>query len=241
MLNGDEIYYRWLDDELKKIEFGLDYKFITFYKKDKNLISSLCDKYGSDKGEVIPYGHPYSWNSHSYTDFYLRIFSHCRLTIQNVFECGIGTNNLNYTSNMSVSGQPGASLRVWRDYFPNADIYGGDIDRGVLFNEDRINTFYVDQLDPNSIGAFWAKTGVEEFDIMIDDGLHTFAAGSCLFTNSINFLRYGGIYIIEDVITDDLIKYKKFFEQLNYYVEYIIMFRPNLKLGDNTLVVIRKL
>ena len=48
-------------------------------------------------------------------------------------------------------GKPGASLRVWRDYFPNAIIYGADIDKDILFAEERIKTFYIDQLDPVAI------------------------------------------------------------------------------------------
>jgi hypothetical protein len=68
-----------------------------------------------------------------------------------VFECGVGTNNPNITSNMGVNGQPGASLRVWRDYFQNAEVFGADIDRGILFEEQRIRTFYVDQTNKDSI------------------------------------------------------------------------------------------
>ena len=39
-----------------------------------------------------------------------------------VFECGLGTNNPDLQGNMTVDGMPGASLRVWRDYFKNAQI-----------------------------------------------------------------------------------------------------------------------
>ena len=39
-----------------------------------------------------------------------------------MFECGLGTNNPNLKSNMTENGIPGASLRVWRDYFFNAKI-----------------------------------------------------------------------------------------------------------------------
>ena len=41
--------------------------------------------------------------------------------------------------------QPGASLRSWREYFPNAQIFGADVDRSILFNSDRINCCWVDQ------------------------------------------------------------------------------------------------
>ena len=35
--------------------------------------------------------------------------------------------------NMTASGKPGASLRVWRDYFNNAQVIGADIDKRILF------------------------------------------------------------------------------------------------------------
>ena len=71
-----------LNLNLDKIESKSDYKFICIYKKNENLISKLCDEYGSDKGEVTSFGHPYAWPSHSYTDFYSGIFSHCRHSIK---------------------------------------------------------------------------------------------------------------------------------------------------------------
>jgi hypothetical protein len=236
-----KIYYKfWLKNELKKIAVGLDYRVISVYTKKDNVLAALCDRYGSDKGSLKRDGHPYSWPSHTYTDFYTRLFAHCRLNISRVFECGLGTNNPDLRSSMGILGKPGASLRVWRDYFPNAQIFGADIDRDVLFSEDRIKTFYIDQLDAQAIDSFWAQVGDAEFDFMLDDGLHTFEAGKCLFLNSIKHLRRDGIYVIEDVTTPDLLQFKEFFKPLNYEVEFVTMFRPNIPLADNSLVVIRK-
>ena len=36
---------------------------------------------------------------------------------------------------------------MWKEYFSNAEIYGADIDKNVLFFENRIKTYHVDQLD----------------------------------------------------------------------------------------------
>ena len=36
----------------------------------------------------------FSWNPHSYTDFYYFLFSNQRLTIKKVFELGIGTHKV---------------------------------------------------------------------------------------------------------------------------------------------------
>jgi hypothetical protein len=49
---------------------------------------------------------------------------------------------------------PGASLRVWRDFFPNAQVIGIDIDEKTMFKDERINTYVVDQTDVHSIRSF---------------------------------------------------------------------------------------
>jgi hypothetical protein len=141
---------------------------------------------------------------------------------------------------MGAGGKPGASLRVWRDYFPNATIYGADIDRDILFQDERIRTFYVDQLDPAAIRAMWEQVGVGDFDFMIDDGLHTFEAGRCLFEHSVAQLAADGIYVIEDVLPADLVRYKDLFRDQPYAVDYVTLFRPAVELIDNCMVVVRK-
>jgi hypothetical protein len=220
---------------------NLGYRIIIHYGKNRScLLSELCDKYGSDKGEIKTVGHPYPWSSQTFADFYSRLFDQRRIDIRKVFECGLGTNNSNLLSSMGLDGRPGASLRVWREYFPNAQIVGGDIDRNILFEEERIKTFYVDQTDPKAIAELWDQVGLKDFDFMIDDGLHTYEAGICLFENSISRLSKDGVYCIEDVIMRDLLKFKEYFERYKaYQVEYVNLLRPNQALLDNNLVVIR--
>ena len=100
---------------------------------------------------------------------------------------------------MTSNGKPGASLRVFRDYFPKAEIYGGDIDNKIFFQEERIFTFEVDQLSSPSIEKMWSNINKSNFDLIVDDGLHTCEAALNLFENSFKKLKNGGVYIIEDV------------------------------------------
>ena len=217
------------------------FKITSYYKRNEfNYLAQLCDLYGSDKGEVGRSSQPYPWDSHTYTDYYSRIFSSSRYSVKSVLEVGIGTNNPNLASTMQANGKPGASLRVWRNYFPNAVIYGADIDRDVLFEEPRIKTFYMNQVDSQSVADFFTVIGDIEFDIIFDDGLHTFEAGSVLFTQAIERLSNAGTYIIEDVTFQDLSRYKDFFAELSYDVDFVTLHRPKLPLLDNILVVVKK-
>lgn len=224
------------------LESNFRFHYSNYYNRSKSsILNYLCDKYGSDKGEISSEGHPYPWPSHSYADFVERIFSHCRLSVKNVFECGMGTNNPVLASNMTSNGRPGASLRVWKEYFPNANIFGADIDKNILFSEDRIKTFFCDQTNINSIFDMWKNMEGIEFDFMIDDGLHTFEAGVCLFDGSFHKLKDGGIYIIEDIKSADIVKFLSYFSDRKFDFELVNLYRKNFTLGDNSLIVIRKL
>lgn len=142
---------------------------------------------------------------------------------------------------MGPLGKPGASLRVWKDFFPIAEIYGADIDRSILFSEPRIKTGFMDQTEPTSIHRFWHDFDISDFDLMVDDGLHTFHAGTTLFENSINRLSVSGIYVIEDVKSEDIIRYMNYFKTKPYNVEYVFLSNTVALRSDNNLVVIRNL
>ena len=154
-----------------------------------------------------------------------------------VFECGLGTNNTDLQNNMKVDRIPGASLRVWKDYFKNAQIYGADIDKDILFQEDRIKTHYVDQLNTPSIEAMWKKIGMQNFDIIIDDGLHTTDANINLFRNSFNKLKKNGIYIIEDVSILELNNTIKKLNNSN--LELVVLKKKSIKYQNSNLLIIR--
>ena len=216
--------------KLKKNNFYLEKRFtfknISFFENNKNLISELCEIYGSDKGYLdLNTAKNFSNQPHSYANFYYNIFNHCKDYIKLVFEVGIGTNNPNLPSSMGTNYKPGASLRVWKDYFVNAQIYGADVDKNILFNnEDRIHTYYVDQLNTNSIKEMWNNIKKNDFDIIIDDGLHTFEANINFFQNSFDKLKKNGIYIIEDV------NYKN----LNIITEKLKNFKPEIILLNSS-------
>jgi len=155
----------------------------------------IMSHYGSDKG------HPDNNTWHTYTRYYSAVFSPVRNQPLRVFELGIGSINPNIRSNMGPDGKPGASLRGWKQFFPNAKIFGADIDADILFQEDRIETFCCDQTNVNSVSSLWDNPSLSEngFDIIIEDGLHIFESNVLFFENSFHKLNVGGVFIIEDI------------------------------------------
>lgn len=216
---------------------------VNYTRVQNSLLDSLCNQYGSDKGGNSQTDHPYPWKHHTYSDFLSLLFEPNRHQVKLVFECGIGTNNPSFPANMGARGIPGASLRVWRDYFPNAEIMGADIDESVLFEDKRINTFALDQGDPKSVADMWKRIGRSGFDLMIDDGLHVFEAGKTLFLGSIDQLAPNGTYIIEDVLHEDMLRYMDFFSNSQYKVDFVSLARPRerryVPMRDNQMIVIR--
>jgi SAM-dependent methyltransferase len=194
----------------------------------------VMTKHGSDKGRL-----------HNYTTVYSALFKDRYDEHLRVFELGLGTNNPDAPSNMGVFGLPGASLRGWRELFPHALVYGADIDRRILFQEDRIKTFYCDQLDRSSILELWSHPDLQDgVDIIIEDGLHTFEANIAFLQESLDHLRPGGIYITEDIIWNDIYKW---FDQLEtvyskqyptYKFAFVVM--PNGESRCYNMLVVRR-
>lgn len=211
---------------------------------EDDYLSRLSEEYGSDKGwKNLKLKRPFTWHSHKYVHVYESMFSIIRHHELSIFECGIGSNNPSVPSNMTINGIPGASLRMWAKYFPNSNIYGADIDSDILFAEDRIKTFHMDQCSIDSINSVWSMLGNVSFDIFIDDGLHKFDAGIILFENSIFKLKPNGCYIIEDVSSRDLDLYVDYFSNKSslYSVKLYEFFQTGSKLFDDRLLVITRL
>jgi len=211
------------------------------YIFDHKLSTELCEIMGRNRSDK---GHKNILNyHHNYTTFYHSIFNKRKNDKLSIFELGLGTNNVKIPSNMGINGRPGASLYGWKEYFPNSEIYGGDIDKNILFEEDRIKTYYCDQTSVESINKLWTSDLVDKkFDIIIEDGLHTYEANVCFFENSIHKLNDGGIYIIEDIICKDkqkfLTKIKTW--ELSYpYLSFTLLDIPNnVNKCDNILLVV---
>lgn len=151
-------------------------------------LRNLFDFYGSDKGE-----------KHDYDLVYSHLLENREAPNLDIFEIGLGTNNIDTPSNMGKDGSPGASLRAWRDYFPNAAVVGADIDKRVLFSEANIVTYELDQTSAESWKLLKARLGNQMFDLIIDDGLHAPFANLTTLIEASSLIKEKGIIVIEDV------------------------------------------
>ena len=140
-------------------------------------LHQIAKKYNCDKFDL------------GYTKHYEKKFEGIRNDITKILEIGLNT---------------GGSHLMWLDYFPNANVYA--IDNWIVYEDkvydkktgrdmvmvngwdnrdkDRSAVFRGDQSSVKDLNEFINKNG-DEFDIIIDDGLHTFDAGINLFKNTI--------------------------------------------------------
>jgi hypothetical protein len=197
----------------------------------------VMTKYGSDKG--------YRW--HNYTTVYSVLFKGWRDQPLRIFELGLGGDIPELLPAGALElPYAGASLRGWRELFPNALVYGADIVRALLIQEDRIKTFYCDQLDQASIRELWSQPDLQGgMDIIIEDGLHTFEANVSFLESSLEHLRPGGIYVIEDIGQGTV---DRWYDQLktSYSMRYnpygfaFVVLPNSLNHVDNNLLVVRR-
>ena len=203
-------------ETFSKVNF-VNYNF--FLKKNKkraNYLKKLFNKYGSDKSK-----------NHDYHLIYSSLFKNPN-KVKKVLEIGIGTNNTDLISNMGASGVPGASLRAFKDFFINAKIYGADIDKNILFKDNKINTFFVDQSEITSIKTLYKKIG-NKFDLIVDDGLHSVFTNLNIILTSLSKLNKKGWLIIEDIGFEKKDIWKViYFIMRNQYKCYLIKTKKNI-------------
>lgn len=130
-------------------------------------------KHGTDK-----------FTHHRYDRFYSRYLETFREQEFNLLEIGVDT---------------GASIKTWREYFPNADIFGADIQPPSI-NLPRVTFLRIDQGSEKDLTWLIQRTG--PCRIIIDDGSHQPEHQLLTFTSLFSScLEPGGVYIVEDIET----------------------------------------
>ena len=133
--------------------------------------------------------YPSSKNISGFIQLYQKYFSDYRDKKINLLEIGVDN---------------GDSLRIWRDYFINANICGIDINKkNFTINDTEI--LIGDQSDYKFLQLLIDK--YKNFDIIIDDGSHKSKHIIASFKFLFPYLKNSGIYVIEDLQTSYIPRY----------------------------------
>ena len=139
-------------------------------------LDALGLKFGTDKAS----------SGHDYLSFYETFFRPIRHSVKRILEIGVWQ---------------GQSLRVWNEYFPNAEVVGVDINPLAKELEDgRIKIEILDQGNIQNLTELGMKYGV--FDIIVEDGSHLWEHQITTLRSLFPFLSKNGHYIVEDLQTN---------------------------------------
>lgn len=152
--------------------------------RDLTPLCLLAKKHETDKGgRHLRYGGADSDTCHEYTPIYHDLLGDRREKVRRVLEVGVNA---------------GSSLRMWREYFPNALIIGLDNYYDCLFMEERIMCILADQGDQKSLLAAMEYAG-GKFDLIIDDGSHELHHQILTMNTLVPYLEKDGLYVVEDI------------------------------------------
>lgn len=143
-------------------------------------LTELAKEFGTDK-----------WGAHRYTPHYERHLGHLRRQRFTLLEVGIG--------GAAHDGVGGASLKMWKWFFPRAQIVGLDIYDKSFVAAPRIHAYQGSQVDPEVLHRIVQEQGTPL--VVIDDGSHQSTHVRETFRLLFPLLPDGAIYAIEDTQT----------------------------------------
>jgi hypothetical protein len=153
-------------------------------------LTILANKYKTDKGTDVG-------EKHYYTKDYFEILNRLKNEKFILLEIGI---------------HDGSSLKMWSDFFINAEIYGIDKHNCSNLNTSRIICLQADQGNREELKSV-LKSINKEIDVLIDDGGHHMSQQQISLAILLPFLKNDGFYFIEDLHTSnferDFIMYEK--------------------------------
>lgn len=144
-----------------------------------NLLEQLAAKYRPSKIQ------------HDYIRHFWRHFRDTRLEVRKFCEIGLADHK---------GEKHPDSLMMWEEFFPNAEIWGVDINPECRsFEGGRRKILIGDQKDPAFLRHVAEATG-GDLDIIVDDGEHSTQAILTSLTWLFGALNDHGMYVIEDLM-----------------------------------------
>jgi hypothetical protein len=168
---------------------------------------------------------------HSYLNLYQMLLIGKKETAQNVLEIGICS---------------GGSIKLWNDFFINANVYGLDIisEENIwteIQNKERIHLYTsYDAYNEELFKTNFLDKNIK-FDFMLDDGPHTLESMKQFIKLYSQVMTDDGILIIEDVQSYDWIEVLKneVPENLKQFIQ-VYDLRPIKNIYDDIVFVIQK-
>jgi hypothetical protein len=130
---------------------------------------------------------------HSYLDLYHNLLEKKQETATHILEVGIHL---------------GGSIKLWKDFFHNATVYGLDIcllhlqPNAFAVGDPRISVHVTDAYNETWFRSTFLDAGIR-FDMMLDDGPHTLGSMQQFIRLYSQVMKSDGILIIEDVQSPD--------------------------------------
>ncbi|MEA5417279.1 class I SAM-dependent methyltransferase [Synechococcus sp. BA-132 BA5] len=151
-------------------------------------MTDLAALYESDKGLHFA-------SRHGYTKVYEEILGPLRQQKPRLRILEIG---LRHDPFYTKVGCVSPSLKMWLDYFPDAEVVGFDINDFTGMSGGRVHVFQGDQGNPQDLARMTAAFP-DGFDVIVEDGSHAsyhqLVTLECLWPN----LRPSGLFFIEDL------------------------------------------
>ena len=186
----------------------------------KSYLCKLGEKYSTDKS---PYNkNKVDFHRHVYTPFYDILFSTLKEKKINFAEIGILDNS---------------SIKMWREFFPNANIYAFDNREDILSQAklDNLKNVYYKTLDVRKTDDINKKFSILKdkgiiFDVILDDSSHVFEHQINIIKGCTQFLKKSGLLLIEDIY-----KYNDNYSKYNYYskLKKYLKYFSSIKMVDS--------
>ena len=187
------------------------------------------DFFNSDKGNQFEnqYAHPSKRTSskikgHGYSIFYQKYFENLR------------SNNLKILEVGSFHGNASAALYF---YFKKSKLFAADIYPDLFrYRSNRIENFYVNSSDENSIQKNIIDKFSDNFDIIIEDAGHSLKDQIISLFMLFKKLNSGGLFIIEELDFPDTRKDMNLMNEKPTLREILLKFKKEKKLLNSKYI-----
>jgi hypothetical protein len=178
---------------------------------ERNPLVDLFNAAGSDKGTEVRVG---GGVPHGYALDYFSLLTPFRQDSFKLLEIGLEDE-----SKRSGGPSDAPSLRAWRNFFPNATVYGYDIDDFGFMTGERTVTFQGDQANRNDFARFLELHGDPSFRVVVDDGSHASSQQQISLASLFPCVEPRGLYLIEDLNWQPFEESPTTLEVLNRFAE----------------------